>query len=152
MRLLHMWSRKRLLKKEKKHRLRKTYLVGIIASGCLGLTLMALGVILILQEPLFASPIPLLKSWGESREKEQVKKEIEKGLNDKSIEFESITKESSDRYKISLKDNGQVFLNPKKGVTEQLSSLQVVLQQLTMEGKKFSRLDLTFDRPVIVLQ
>lgn len=147
-----MWPRKRLLKKEKKQRFKKLYLISIIFSGIMGVSMMVIGVLLILNEPLFTSPIPMLQSWKESRENESVEVEIEKGLKGKSIQFTEITRESSTRYRIVLEDNGEVFIDPRKGVAEQLSSLQVILSSLTMEGKRFKRLDLTFDRPIIVLQ
>ncbi len=147
-----MWSRKRLLKKEKKHRSRKFYLLFIIFSGVSGIIMMVVGALLIMNEPLFTSPLPLLMSWRTNATKEDVVKSIEKILKEKSIEFTEVKRESQDRYSIQLQDNGVVFINPDKGVAEQLSSLQVVLQRLTMEGKKFKRLDLTYDRPVIVLQ
>lgn len=114
--------------------------------------MMILGIILILNEPLFASPLPLFTSWGTNKEKGQEEKEIEKLLKQKSIAFSEIRKESSQQYKIDLENNGEVIISSKKGIAEQLSSLQVVLSRLTMEGKKFKRLDLTYDRPVIVLQ
>lgn len=147
-----MWSKKRLLKKEKKHRSRKFYLLSVISSGVIGIILMALGTLLIMNEPLFTSPLPMFMSWGTGTTKEDTQKSIGKILKEKSIKFTTVKKESQDRYSIQLQDNGQVFINPEKGVAEQLSSLQVVLSRLTMEGKKFKRLDLTYDRPVIVLQ
>lgn len=147
-----MWSRKRLLKKEKKHRLRKVSLISIILSGVIGVAMMITGIILIVNEPIFTSPLPLFQSWRDAQKKEDTVKEIEKQLKSKSIVYESVTRETSNRYKIILEGNGEVFISPEKGVTEQLSSLQVILSRLTMEGKKFKRLDLTYDRPVIVLQ
>ena len=147
-----MWSRKRLLKKEKKHRLRKVSLISIVFSGVLGIAMMIIGIILIVNEPIFTSPLPLFQSWRDAQKKEDTVKEIEKQLKSKSIIYESVTRETSSRYKIILEGNGEVFINPEKGIAEQLSSLQVILSRLTMEGKKFKRLDLTYDRPVIVLQ
>lgn len=152
LRSYHMWSKKRLLKEEKKKRSRKFYLLSVISSGLIGIVLMVVGILLIMNEPLFTSPLPMLMSWGSENVKEDVQKSIEKILKEKSIEYTVVKKESADRYSIQLQDNGLVFINPEKGVTGQLSSLQVVLQRLTMEGKKFKRLDLTYDRPVIVLQ
>jgi len=45
--------------------------------------------------------------------------------------------------------NHQVIISTKKSLTEQMSSLQLTIHQLTMEGKDFSGLDFRYDRPVI---
>ncbi len=147
-----MWSRKRRLRKEKKHLVRKIYFYLIILSGILGIVMMVIGVFLVINEPLFESPIPLFTKWALNRDKSQEVVEIKKFLEQKSIEYIDVSRESSKVYKIDLKNNGEVVIDSEKGLPEQLSSLQVILSRLTMEGKKFKRLDLTYDRPVLVLQ
>lgn len=57
--------------------------------------------------------------------------------------------EQSDQITIKLSSTEEVLIVPNKDIASQLSSLQLILRQLTMEGKHFSRLDLRFDKPVI---
>jgi hypothetical protein len=48
-----------------------------------------------------------------------------------------------------LIDNGEVILSSKKDIGSQLSSLQLMLARLTIEGKKLKVLDFRFDNPVV---
>ena len=55
-------------------------------------------------------------------------------------------------YKIILENNAEVVLSSQKDLKTQLSSLQFILRRLTMEDRRFTRLDLSFDKPIIVLE
>lgn len=74
---------------------------------------------------------------------------IEEFLSSGDIPFEKVEIASESSYIVFLKDDGQVNLSAKKDITSQISSLQVILSRLTIEGKKFKRLDLRFDKPII---
>lgn len=50
---------------------------------------------------------------------------------------------------VYLKDQGEVYLNLDKNLALQMSSLQLILSRLTIEGKKFKKLDLRFEKPII---
>lgn len=45
----------------------------------------------------------------------------------------------------------EVVISLKKDVASQLASLQVTMSHLTIEGKRFNRIDFRFDKPVISL-
>ncbi len=51
-------------------------------------------------------------------------------------------------YIVFLRDQGEVYLG-SKNLPSQISSLQLILSRLTIEGKKFKKLDLRFDKPII---
>ena len=70
-------------------------------------------------------------------------------LTAKNIAFLRIEQESDLSYKISIKDNGVVFISDKKDLSGQIDSLQLILNRLTIEGKRFKILDFRFDKPVI---
>lgn len=76
---------------------------------------------------------------------------ITESLTKQKKEVESVTAEQAS-YKIVLKDGSEVILSSQKDLKSQLSSLQFILQRLTMEGKLFTQLDLRFDKPVIKLR
>lgn len=50
---------------------------------------------------------------------------------------------------ITLSNDAQIFLSAEKDVPKQLSSLQLTLNQLTIEGKQFKKLDFRFDKITI---
>lgn len=50
---------------------------------------------------------------------------------------------------ITLPTDAQIFLSAEKDLSQQLSSLQLTLNQLTIEGKQFKKLDFRFDKITI---
>lgn len=77
--------------------------------------------------------------------------EVERSLKEKNITFLFVTTASDSAYIVTLPDNAEVVMK-KENIPSQIASLQLITHRLTMEGKRFSRLDLRFDRPVIVLK
>ena len=73
---------------------------------------------------------------------------ISKLLIDHNIQFLSINL-ISDYLEVKLKDESSIYISLKKDVQVQISSLQAILKQLTINGKKFSQIDFRFDKPVI---
>ena len=73
---------------------------------------------------------------------------IEDILQKNNIQFEKINASDS-AHIVLLKDNGEVDISDNKNINSQISSLQLILSRLTIEGKKFKRLDLRFDKPII---
>ena len=57
--------------------------------------------------------------------------------------------DSDGSFAVTLQDGGEVILSSKKDIGSQLTSLQLVLSRLTIEGKKLKRLDFRFDNPVV---
>ncbi len=73
---------------------------------------------------------------------------LEDLLKRANVPFSSVTS-SSDFYIIMLSGGGQVIMSPKKELTVQISSLQLMLNRLTIEGKRIKNLDFRFDKPII---
>lgn len=67
------------------------------------------------------------------------------------IPLKDIQEASDSAFLVTLEDDSLVVMTDKKNIDEQVSSLQVIYDRLTMEGKRFKRLDLRFDRPILVL-
>ena len=93
---------------------------------------------------LFGKPIisPLAKN------KLSQASSLEVLLTKAKIPFSSIS-QSSDYYTLTLLDGGQIFISSKKDLTIQINSLQLILNRLTIEGKRIKSLDFRFDKAVI---
>jgi len=74
---------------------------------------------------------------------------LENELTQKKIPFANVIAGSNDSYTVNLLDGGEVILSSKKEIGSQLSSLQLMLSKLTIEGKKLKVLDFRFDNPVV---
>lgn len=99
----------------------------------------------------YISPLSQKFSLNQADKKEKNIEEIEKFLRENHIEFAEIAASSS-AYTVTTKDGGYVILSSQKDLRAQLSSLQFILSRLTMEGKLFARLDLRFEKPVLVFK
>lgn len=136
-----MLPRKTITKKQKKERSRKK----------LGLSLLFVGLIMISASLFFTAflekpdkPISPL-----SKDQSSINSKIEKGLKDKKILYISVETLKDLNYQILLDNKTQVIIDSKKDIGAQLSSLQLVLTQLKIEGKSFKRLDFRYQKPVI---
>ena len=132
-----MWQRK--LRTNKIFQILKNIFLIIFATTLLFLTVYFAVSNFFLSKTPFVSP--LSKTTGES---------FEKKLSKANIPFASISVASDSSFLIFLKDGSEVNLSDKKNIQKQISSLQLILSRLTIEGKRFKRLDLRFDKPIIV--
>lgn len=96
------------------------------------------------KKQLFISPI--------SSNSENLIKTLERLLLTSDIEFSSVTFRSPSSYMVKLKEDGEVILSLEKDFKKQIASLQAVLKQLTIKGKRLIRIDFRFDKPVIEIQ
>jgi len=103
-----------------------------------------------IRKPFLISPVVLPFS-DESGSDDKYIAELEKMLQDKKISYYAINKLSNSTL-IKLTNSGEVIISSQKDLGTQIHSLQYLLSHLTMEGKDFTRLDLRFDKPVIVLR
>jgi cell division septal protein FtsQ len=74
---------------------------------------------------------------------------LESELSRAKVVFSSVAVNSDGSFAVKLLDGGEVILSSKKDVGSQLSSLQLMLASLTIEGKKLKVLDFRFDNPVV---
>lgn len=136
-----MLPRKIITKRQKKEQSRKK----------LGLILLFVGLVLISASLSFSAflekpdkPISPL-----SKDQSSVNSKIEKALRDKKIPYISVTTLKDLNYQILLDNKTEVIINSNKDIIEQMSSLQLILTQLKIEGKSFKRLDFRYQKPVI---
>lgn len=76
-------------------------------------------------------------------------KKIEKMLEDNNILFSQVSVLSDLSYEVTISNNGQVRLSTIKGIDKQITSLQRILRELTIEGKPFKSIDFRFEEPII---
>lgn len=55
-------------------------------------------------------------------------------------------------YLIKVKEGEKILFSKDIDIATQISSLQLVLSRLTIEGKRFSRLDFRFEKPVVTFK
>jgi hypothetical protein len=75
---------------------------------------------------------------------------LEGELQKNNIQFSKIEVATDSSYLIFLKDDGLVQMSKDKSFSDQITSLQLISSRLTIEGRKFKRLDLRFNEPIIV--
>lgn len=98
-----------------------------------------LDLFLLSRAPLFISPV------GDSNVNIA---SIEKLLRESNIAFAKVTL-SGMTYLVDILNNGQVRFSSQKDLVSQISSLQRILKQLTIEGKTFKSIDFRFNEPII---
>ena len=99
---------------------------------------------------------PLASVVVKSNKKLQVESiataELKKELQAKKILYDKIKVSSEGAYMVKLKTGEDIILSPDKDLKHQLSSLQVIYSRLTMEGRSLRKLDLRYDKPVVVFK
>ena len=94
------------------------------------------------QKQIFISPLALQKNENRNQ--------IDELLQKSGIAYTLIKKTNDSTYHVSIKDGGLVILTQNKNIQNQISSLQLIILRLTIEGKRFKSLDFRYDKPVIV--
>jgi hypothetical protein len=102
-----------------------------------------------LQEPAYISPLASIASAQASQSKIDI---LKSELKKQNLDYTSVQVEKDGSFIVKLKQGGIVTFSSQKDIITQIASLQYILSHLTMEGKLFTRLDLRFEKPVIVLK
>jgi len=74
---------------------------------------------------------------------------VERLLKEKNISFTQVIVLSDSSYSVSIPNNGKIRLSSQKNIDKQISSLQRMLIELTIEGKRFESIDFRFEEPII---
>lgn len=77
--------------------------------------------------------------------------QIKDALQKHSIAFSDVSVQGNGVI-VQLSDGTEVLFSSTKDVTGQIDSLQLTMDNLTIEGKHISRIDMRFDRPVVTFQ
>jgi cell division septal protein FtsQ len=134
-----MFQQKRLLKKEKlKGKIRLVFFIlAILLILVLGIEILYFNFVKVtVISPLAKSKVSRLVT-------------LENELSKNQITFSAASANQDGSYTVKLLAGGEVILSSKKDIGSQLSSLQLMLSRLTIEGKKLKTLDFRFDNPVV---
>lgn len=96
----------------------------------------------------FISPLPVNYQLNSEADNDQHLLLLKKLLKEKNIEYSGVSVIGGNLV-LNLKDKSKVILSTDKDLPTQIASLQFILARLTMESRRFSELDLRFDKPVI---
>jgi hypothetical protein len=88
----------------------------------------------------------------QNSEDEGYASKLEEILQKNNISYSKVSRLEKTSYLIKLSDDKEIIISSQKDINKQISSLQFILSHFTMEGKEFSKLDLRFDKPVIILK
>lgn len=136
-----MFAKKRLLKKEK---IRKRYKIFIFVFIFFTIGVFILEILYFnfsFGRVVYISPV--------AKHKQSQISFLENSLEKAGILFTNVNAQADGSFKINLKDGSEVILSSKKDIKAEVSSLQLILSRLTIEGKKLKTLDLRYNRPII---
>lgn len=119
---------------------KRRFAVYTLLFGVLGFVFFYFNFFYFSKKSLFISPI------GKAGRDVSV---IEKKLKEKNISFSEVLPLSDLAYLINIPNGKQVKLSSVKDIDKQISSLQRILIQLTIEGKLFKSIDFRFSEPII---
>lgn len=77
--------------------------------------------------------------------------QAKEALRKKNISFSDVISQNGDIV-VTLNDDIQVLFSPDKDFSQQIDSLQVTMDHLTIEGKRIARVDVRFERPVVTFK
>lgn len=146
-------KKKNTIDRKQKRYVKKIFVFGLILL--VGIGAVSAGTFYVftaqLNKPLYVSPLASIK-FAQANEKDVKLETLKKQLQKEQIAYTKIEKPDEESYIVELKQGGLVTFSSQKDIIAQIASLQFILSHLTMEGKLFSRLDLRFEKPVIVLK
>lgn len=100
------------------------------------------------KKKMFVSP---LSKQNQDQQIETIN-DISRVLKEKHIVFSGVFPFDHTSYLAKLALGEEVLFTSTKSVIEQVSSLQLILSRLTIEGKRVSRVDFRFDTPVLTMR
>lgn len=128
------------LNQRKRRHFKRIFVSYLLLFGLLGIVVIYLNSFYFFKKPLFISPL------GKPGKEIFM---VEKKLKEKNISFSRVLSLSDTVYLVSISDNRQIKLSSVKDIDKQISSLQRILDQLTIEGKQFKSIDFRFSEPII---
>lgn len=136
-----MLPRRSLTKKQKKEKSRKKLGVLLIFLGLAIIASMLFYLAFLEKDPPVINPL--------SKDQTSTTKIITKILKEKGIDYQDLETTEDLKYRIKFEKSAEAIIDPRKDVEEQISSLQLILSQLKIEGKTFKRLDFSYQKPII---
>ncbi len=136
-----MLPAKTITKKQKKQASKKRAGIFLIFVGLALIAVSLFFIAFLEKQPKPISPL--------SKNQTSVNSIVEKTLKSKNISYISIETAKDLSLIVKLDKERQVIIDPDKDIDQQLSSLQLILSQLKIEGKALKRLDFRYQKPII---
>lgn len=132
-----------------RHTRRRIFVYWVVFSFVLFILLVFLYYLKIIEKKnIFISPV--------SKQNQDLQTELVNTINsilkEKHMAFTSVFPYEENSYLIKLVSGEEILLAGNKSLVEQVSSLQLILSRLTIEGKRVSRVDFRFDTPVLTMR
>lgn len=132
-----------------KHALKRMVVFWVVFSFCFFLLLVFFySLRLFDKKNVFVSPIP---KQNQEQQTEHINT-LSEVLREKQILFSGVFPFDQNSYLVKLTSGEEVFFSSGRPLVEQVSSLQLILSRLTIEGKRVLRIDFRFDTPVLTMQ
>lgn len=146
-------EKKQKLPRKQKRLARKIIIISLAIAGLLiGAGAGAYGFIYYkMNQPLYLSPLASAE-FIKSTQNDAPVEQLRKGLQDAEIKFNDVKRSENATFTVTLESGSDVIFSSKKGIPSQIASLQYILSHLTMEDRQFKRLDLRYDKPIIVFK
>ncbi len=136
-----MLPRRSLTKKQKKEISRRRLGIVLIFLGLLINAGVLFYLVFLEKDPPILNPL--------SKDQTSSSRIISKTLKEHKISYKDLETTRDLMYKIKFENDAEAIIDPKKDIEEQISSLQLILSQLKIEGKAFKRLDFSYQKPII---
>ena len=99
--------------------------------------------------PKFVSPLVTPTEKKQAIVNPNENAQIENLLKKNNLTATSISVASDSALLVTLDTGEHIIFSQKKDLTEQITSLQLIKRELTIEGKRLNRVDFRFDNPII---
>lgn len=100
----------------------------------------------------FVSPLPSLQKALGVTTTQNPSHLLKSELASANIVYKEISYPSPESARIVLESGEEVLFSLRKDIEYQVSSLQLIRQRTTIEGKSFQKLDLRYEKPLIVFK
>lgn len=76
--------------------------------------------------------------------------DLERLLRQKHIAMKTLPVATNSSLLVQLPNETEVLFSPQKDLSIQVSSLQIIINKITIEGKSAKKIDLRFAQPIVV--
>jgi hypothetical protein len=136
-------------KRKVKYIIRRILLLFLLFSFTFSSLVLLYGLLYVRKHKL-TSPLAIMQQTMHTfTSSDDYTKKIQNALEKNAIATSSITAAEGNTTLVTLKEGGEIIFANSKDITQQLASLQLIERQLTIEGRRFHRIDFRFDNPVV---
>lgn len=136
-------------KRKIKHFSKKMFFLFVLFTSTFSI-LCLLYVVFFLPKNRLTSPLAFLRGRSHDTSlSEENSKKVQILLEKNDIIYLSVVPSENNTTFVTLKEKQEVIFANSRNLEQQIASLQLIMRQLTIEGKRFNRIDFRFDNPVV---